>query len=135
CGLVLQALAGHDALDPGSAALPVPDFNATLREGVAGLRIGVVRDYFFDYVDPEIVAAVDAAVEVLRGLGATIEEVELPLARQAAIINAPLIQAEATAYHLPTLRSRWDDYSPGVRLRFLGGIGVTGTMYANAQRA
>lgn len=125
CGLVLQAL----------AEVPVPDVMTGLERGVAGLRLGLVRDYFFEHVDPEVSSAVEGAVSVLKSAGARIEEVSLPLVREASFINAPIIQSEALAYHLPALRTRWDDYSPQVRLRLLGGLGATGTMYANAQRA
>lgn len=135
CALVLQALAGHDPLDPGSAQVPVPNYTAGIRQGVSGLRIGLIRDYFFENIDPEVAQAVDVAAGVLEGLGAKTEEVSFPLAHQASLINAPIIQSEALAYHLPTLRTRWNDYSPQVRLRLLGGLGATGTMYANAQRA
>ncbi len=135
CGLVLQGLAGYDDQDPGSANVPVPDFTATVRQGVAGLRVGVVRDYFFENVDSQVLEAVEAAMAVLRSAGARLEDVSFPLARQSSLINAPIIQSEATAYHLPALRAHWNDFSPPVRLRLLSGIGATGAMYANAQRA
>lgn len=135
CGLLLNALAGHDPPDLGSADLPVPDFNATLSRGAAGLRVGILRDYFFENVDPEVANAVEAAAALLGTSGAKLEEIAFPLARQAAIINAPIIQSEALAYHLPFLRTRPGDYSPQVRQRLLGGLGATGVMYTNAQRA
>jgi len=48
CALALEALAGHDPLDPGSADVPVADYRATLRRGVAGLRIGYARRFSDD---------------------------------------------------------------------------------------
>ena len=135
CALLLQVLAGHDPFDPASAPVPVPDYRRDLRGGVACLKIGVVREYFFDHVDPEVVGAVEAAVGVLVAAGAEMQEVSFPLVQHAAMINAPIIQSEAAAYHLPFLRSHWHDYSPQVRLRLLGGLGATGAMYVNAQRA
>src|SRR5438552_9975448 len=48
CAVLLQALAGFDPLDPCSAREPVPDMLASLDGSVAGLRIGLNRDYFFD---------------------------------------------------------------------------------------
>jgi aspartyl-tRNA(Asn)/glutamyl-tRNA(Gln) amidotransferase subunit A len=76
--LVLQAIAGHDPMDSTAAQVPVPDYRAGLGAGVQGLRIGIPREYFIDGMDPEVERAVRAAVEVLRGLGATTEEVSLP---------------------------------------------------------
>src|SRR6516164_7331631 len=46
CALLLQAMAGHDPADPASANRPVPDFTAGIRDGVKGLRVGVVRHFF-----------------------------------------------------------------------------------------
>lgn len=135
CALLLNVLAGHDPRDPASAAVPVPDYTRRLRDGVRGLRIGVVRDYFFQRLDPEVRSAVEAAIPVMEQAGAQIEEVALPLAHQSSFISSPIIQSEASAYHLPFLRTRADEYSPEVRLRLLNGLAVTGTTYANGQRA
>src|SRR3954471_18758954 len=56
--LVLQALAGHDPADPGSASIAAPNFSAGLGKPVRGLRIGVVRNHFFGRAQPEVEAAV-----------------------------------------------------------------------------
>ena len=132
---VLNALAGYDPRDPASARVPTPDFTQGLRDGVRGLRIGVVRDYFFQHLDTDVAAAVEGAVTVLEHTGATLVDVTLPLVHRASVINAPIIQGEAAAYHLPLLRTRWNDYSPEVRARLLAGLAVTGSMYLNSQRA
>ena len=78
CAFMLQALAGHDPADPASAREPVADYLADLEGGVKGLRIGVVRDYFFDQVEPETVAAFERAVGELGRLGATVRDVTIP---------------------------------------------------------
>src|SRR5262249_13088267 len=57
CALMLQALAGYDAADPAPSRESVPDYTASLRQGVRGLRVGVPRDYFFHDVKPEVAAA------------------------------------------------------------------------------
>jgi aspartyl-tRNA(Asn)/glutamyl-tRNA(Gln) amidotransferase subunit A len=72
--LVLQALAGHDPRDPTSAARAVPDFSAEIERGIRGSRIGVARAFFFEQCDPEVVAAVEAALAALEDLGAIVEE-------------------------------------------------------------
>jgi aspartyl-tRNA(Asn)/glutamyl-tRNA(Gln) amidotransferase subunit A len=76
--LVLQVIAGADPLDSTAAPVPVPDYRAALGGGVAGLRIGIPREYFIEGMDPEVERAVRAAVDVLRDLGAKTEEVSLP---------------------------------------------------------
>ena len=75
---VLQVIAGADPMDSTAAAVPVPDYLASLGGGVKGLRIGIPREYFIDGMDPEVEQAVRAAVEVLRALGAQTEDVSLP---------------------------------------------------------
>ena len=134
-GLMLNGLAGHDPKDPASADLPVPDFTAGLRDGVSGLRVGVLRDYFFRSLDPDVQLAVEEAVRVLERQGAQIRDVTFPLASQIAVINSPIIQSEAATYHLPKLRNNWEQLSTKVRARLLPGLAVTADIYLNAQRA
>jgi len=76
--LVLQAIAGHDPMDSTSAPVPVPDYAAGLGQGVEGLRVGIPAEYFIEGLDPEVEAAVRAAIEILKGLGAKTESVSLP---------------------------------------------------------
>lgn len=75
----LQVIAGHDERDSTSVLTPVPDYLAQLDTPLTGLRIGVVREYALGSgVDPQVSAAVDAAIAVYRKLGAEVVEVSLP---------------------------------------------------------
>jgi aspartyl-tRNA(Asn)/glutamyl-tRNA(Gln) amidotransferase subunit A len=76
--LVYQAIAGHDPLDSTSAPTPVEDPLAALRSGVEGMRLGVPREYFVEGLEPGVRTSVEAAIEVLRSLGASVEQVSLP---------------------------------------------------------
>ena len=82
CALLLQGLAGYDPDDPFSADLPVPDFTADLEKGVKGLKLAVCPDLIDVDIDKPIADAFDAAVEVLRGLGAAVEEVKCSFANE-----------------------------------------------------
>ena len=113
----------------------MPDFTAGLRDGVSGLRVGVLRDYFFRSLDPDVQLAVDEAVRVLERQGAQIRDVTFPLASQIVVINSPIIQSEAATYHLPKLRNNWEQLSTKLRARLLPGLAVTADIYLNAQRA
>src|SRR6185437_9568619 len=77
--LVMQAMAGVDPVDPTTVDRPVPDYSTDLNKGVKGLRIGYLRRFhtrdFPGHAD--VVRALDSAVETLRGLGATIVEVDV----------------------------------------------------------
>jgi len=97
CALLLQAVAGHDPLDSTSVDTPVPDYRATLREGVKGLKIGLPREYFIDGLDPEVRGAVETAVAVYRDLGADIVEVSLPHTDYAVASYYLIADAEASS--------------------------------------
>src|ERR1700722_18761396 len=75
CAIMLQAIAGHDSKDPASADRPVPDYRAALTGDIKGLRIGVLRHLFEqDAPTPAVAkAALEAAFDVLRGLGVNFE--------------------------------------------------------------
>ncbi|UCC14026.1 MAG: Asp-tRNA(Asn)/Glu-tRNA(Gln) amidotransferase subunit GatA [Gammaproteobacteria bacterium] len=76
--MLLGAMAGHDPRDSTSAEVPVPDYLAALETPLSGIRIGVVKEFFDEGLDSDNAAAVGKALEVLRGLGASVEEVSLP---------------------------------------------------------
>jgi aspartyl-tRNA(Asn)/glutamyl-tRNA(Gln) amidotransferase subunit A len=76
--LLLQVMSGQDTKDSTSAPEPVPDYLKDLHKPVEGLRIGVAREHQIDGTTPEIRAAVDAAIDQYRKLGAKIVDVSLP---------------------------------------------------------
>ncbi|MGE0868655.1 MAG: Asp-tRNA(Asn)/Glu-tRNA(Gln) amidotransferase subunit GatA [Kofleriaceae bacterium] len=94
---VLEAIAGHDPRDSTSLDAPVPRFRDAIRDDVAGLKVGLPRQYFEGKIDPEVRAAIDRAASVLRERGAKTVEVSLPhtqLALPAYYLVAP---AEASS--------------------------------------
>src|ERR1700689_4482415 len=76
--LVLRTIAGRDPMDSTSAEVPVPDYVAELEKPVKGLKIGVAKEYFGSGLDPEVRAAVEAAIQKLAALGCEIVPVSLP---------------------------------------------------------
>ncbi len=76
--LLLKVLAGHDPLDSTSVDTPVPDYPATLDAAPNNLRVGLVREFFGEGLDPEIEASIRDAVRVYQAAGATVKEVSLP---------------------------------------------------------
>jgi aspartyl-tRNA(Asn)/glutamyl-tRNA(Gln) amidotransferase subunit A len=132
--LVLGVIAGHDPADPASAAVPVPDYGARLEDGVRGLRVGLPRRYFFEGADAEVLAAVEAVADALRAEGATVRDVDIPNLELAGQAFAPIISAEAAAYHQRNLRERPEDYGDDVRLRLTQGTLYSAVQYVNAQR-
>ena len=84
--IVLQAISGHDPRDSTSVDLPVPDYPReveALRRSGRAWTLGIPREYFGGGLDPEVEAAVQAAIEVYRKLGCRIREVSLPHTKYA----------------------------------------------------
>ncbi len=133
--LLLQALAGYDAGDPGSVDVPVPDYTASLAGDMTGRVLGVPTNWFFDRIEPDVESAYRSAVETLRGSGATIREVELPLIEAYMPTEYALFGAEASSYHQPTLRTKADLYEPDVRALLEAGEMIYATDYIRALRA
>lgn len=135
CALAMQALAGHDPGDPGSAHEPVPDYGADLRKGVAGLTIGRARAYDEEAgVDAEVTAALDEAAAQWRALGARVVDVMLPSKRRMDACIQTILLAEGFAIHGEWLRTRPQDYGRVTRERLMMGAFVSGADYVQAQR-
>ncbi len=94
---LLQAIAGHDERDSTSVNEPVPDYVAALGRDIAGLRIGLPREYFAEGLDPQVRAAVEAAVRQLESLGAETVEISLPNTEHAVAVYYIIATAEASA--------------------------------------
>jgi len=94
---MLKVIAGHDGRDSTSVNRPVADYNAALDGNIKGLRLGLPKEYMVGGLDPEVKAAVDAAVKQLQSLGATVEEISLPHTEYAAAAYYIIAPAEASA--------------------------------------
>jgi aspartyl-tRNA(Asn)/glutamyl-tRNA(Gln) amidotransferase subunit A len=134
CALMMNALAGYDALDPASAAVPTEDYTAALDRGVTGLRVGVLRSWYTPDTNPEVAAAVDAAVAVLGELGAVVSDVTLPSVGLAPAYHV-IAMSEAYAYHAADLRETPEKFALTLRNRLLSGALYQAHEYVNAQRA
>jgi aspartyl-tRNA(Asn)/glutamyl-tRNA(Gln) amidotransferase subunit A len=134
--LLLNAIAGHDPADPGSAPHPPEDYTRDLHKGLKGLRIGFVR-HFHEHdqpATPETAAALEAAAALLAAEGARVTNLVLPPLGEFAGVNRTIMLAEATAIHEAWLRERPGDYARITRRRLLPGMFVTGADYVQAQR-
>ncbi len=96
-GLILGVMAGHDPKDSTSMNVPVPDYMATIGQGVKGLRVGVPKEYFIDGMQPATEKAVRAAIAQLEAMGAEIREISLPHTRYALSTYYLIAPAEASA--------------------------------------
>jgi aspartyl-tRNA(Asn)/glutamyl-tRNA(Gln) amidotransferase subunit A len=133
--LMLNVIAGHDPNDASSSAAPVPDYSDGLGAGINGLRIGVIRE-LSARLEPAVETSFRVALEVLKGLGASIEEVSIPYLAASATITARtmVVRAEALEYHERWMRERPDDYGADVRRLLEQGMAVTAVNYVRGQR-
>ncbi len=95
--LILNAIAGADPQDSTSLPTPTPDFTAQLGHEIRGLRLGVAREHSMEGVDPQVQAAVSAAVAHYSSLGAEIVEISLPHTDYTVAAYYVLATAEASA--------------------------------------
>lgn len=132
--VVLAAIAGPDPDDPTTLPDPVPDYTASIDDGVAGLRIGLDPVWALDRIDAGITAAVEAAADVMRDRGAEIVPLTLPDMATAVEGWPVLCGVEAAAAHAETYPSRAGEYGPyfGYFLRM--GAEASGVDYARANQ-
>jgi aspartyl-tRNA(Asn)/glutamyl-tRNA(Gln) amidotransferase subunit A len=97
------------------------------------VRIGLLHE-LRDGVAEEVGGAFDAAVEVLRALGAEVTDSAVPDLHLVNDIGFALIEAEAASFHSAWLRERPDDYAPQTRLGLEAGHAMPATQYVDAQR-
>ena len=93
---LLEVLAGHDPMDSTSLTSPVPEISAHLSDGVQGKRIGLCTD-LVEGSDPEVVAAVRRAAEVLAAAGAEVVELSIPELRYGLSAYYLIAPAEASS--------------------------------------
>lgn len=127
--LMLSVIAGHDPGDSTSAEVPVADYAAALHASVAGMKIGVPREYFVSGIDPQVAQAVRAALANFEKAGAEIIEISLPHTEYAIPTYYIVATAEASSNlarydgihygrRAPVAKDLWDVYTKSRREGF-----------------
>ncbi len=130
--LMLSAIAGYDPRDSTSVEAPVPNYTAALRARVSVLRLGVPRAVFYDKLDPEIEAAVNAALGLLRRLTAGFREVSLQPISDTLAPN--IVLAENYAFHAPYFAKTPQLYDAAIGRNLRQGSEVTTAAYIQSRR-
>jgi aspartyl-tRNA(Asn)/glutamyl-tRNA(Gln) amidotransferase subunit A len=95
---MLKAIAGYDSADSTSVPQDVPDYTAALQKGLKGVRVGIPKEYSATAgMDPEVLSAVDNAVQIIEDLGAEKIEVSLPHAEYAVAAYYVIAPSEASS--------------------------------------
>jgi aspartyl-tRNA(Asn)/glutamyl-tRNA(Gln) amidotransferase subunit A len=132
--LMLSVIAGHDRRDATSSRRPVPATLTTLDAPIAGLRVGVADNYYFDGIDAEMESGVRDAIRRIGDLGARIETLALPDPENMTSISNVIARAEAAAIHHRVLRERPHELGAAVRARLGIGFSISATDYLQALR-
>jgi aspartyl-tRNA(Asn)/glutamyl-tRNA(Gln) amidotransferase subunit A len=135
--LMLQVIAGYDAQDTASIDVPVPDYAATIAAATSSLRLGILRAYFYDALNPEIQAAMEAALSVLKTLTSTQRDIA-PLATNSSYSSVmdpyvTILRAEAYAYHKEYVSKSPELYQAQTLKRIQAGADVTTSAYIQAR--
>jgi len=128
--ILLNVIAGFDALDPTTVNVPVADYTRGLTLSTRKLRVGIPRQPFFNSLDAEVAKAVDEAVAVIRKLVASVGDVELPAAGNPAQVWGP----EIYAYHAKGITETPEKYQPQTRAQILRDGDIKAVTYAQARR-
>jgi aspartyl-tRNA(Asn)/glutamyl-tRNA(Gln) amidotransferase subunit A len=136
CALLLNVIAGYDQADPASSSKAIEDFTTGIDGGIKGLRIGVVR-HFWERdlrVDAELSAALEHALEVLRELGASTEDVAMRPLQAYSDVKIVTAETELFSLHLPELIARAGAFGQDFRARSLAACLFTAEDYVRASR-
>ena len=135
CAVTLQAIAGYDPNDAYTRNAPAPDYLDGIDAGIQGMRFGVLSDRVnAEGVEPDVANTVNAAVGQLGELGASVEEVSIPLIAQSAAISTTLIYVDATAVHRQGLQDYPEKYDHNNRVRLLTGALIPAQAHQKAAR-
>jgi aspartyl-tRNA(Asn)/glutamyl-tRNA(Gln) amidotransferase subunit A len=132
CARIMSVIAGHDPRDPTSSSEPVPDYEAALTGDIRGMKIGVPANYFLDDVDPEVMAAFESAIAVLKDRGAVIVAVTVPHMDAVVAYGSILSRVEGAAIHAQWMRERPQDYAIHLNARLYASYGIPATIYVEA---
>jgi aspartyl-tRNA(Asn)/glutamyl-tRNA(Gln) amidotransferase subunit A len=108
---VLEVIAGRDPNDSTSTTAPVPDYAAEIAKPVAGLRIGIPKEYFGEGMDDGVRKKVEAGIEVLKKLGCKMVQIHMPHTDYAIAVYYVIATAEASSN-----LARYDGVRYGLRV-------------------
>jgi aspartyl-tRNA(Asn)/glutamyl-tRNA(Gln) amidotransferase subunit A len=134
--ILLQIVAGHDPEDPGSVDMAIPDYSAALTGSVKGMVIGVPTQWLEKEAPPSptAMAAFEAALDVFRGLGASVRPVTLPPIERFDDVKKIIAISELFTIHAADLRKRPELFGASLRYRIIAGGLIRAEDYVQAMR-
>ncbi|MGY2492243.1 amidase [Cupriavidus sp. CP313] len=132
CARLLAVIAGADARDATCSSASVPDYERELTGDIAGLRVAVPVNYFYDDAGPDVRQCMEESLRVLAALGAEIVEVDVPDPGKLYHLGNLISQVEAAAIHSKLLRQFPDEYPLVLKTRMESGFYVSAVDYLSA---
>jgi len=134
--ILLHALAGYDANDPTMSEHPLADCLKDLKSGIKGKTIGVIEHFYTkdSPADPDQVKGIEAAIAVLKSLGANVRTITVSPLSLWTDCNRTIHACEAYAIHEKDLQERPEDFAMLTRNRIMAGAFVSSAKYINAQQ-
>ncbi len=133
--LMLTVLSGEDPGDPGSLAMPAPDFSRQMLEFTSPPRIGLVREYFSETANSEMWSHTEGVAQRLAASGAEVVELTLPPSFSSAhSVQRIVMNVECAAFHEQFFKDRADEYGSKIRANIEMGLLVPAAKYLQAQR-
>jgi aspartyl-tRNA(Asn)/glutamyl-tRNA(Gln) amidotransferase subunit A len=134
CALVLQEIAGYDPKDALCSEEPIDVYTKNLGEKVAGMKIGLIVDYYDNLMVGNVKENFSTAVRLLQSLGMKTVELSIPHMDVVPAVHTVVSRAELISDHDPYLRSRPRDYSAELLYRHIQALMFPAGSYVTAQR-
>ena len=133
--ITIQAIAGYDPKDRYSWNVPVPDYRQALTGDIQGIKLGVVQERMDSPdLDPEFRDTVAKAISALGELGASSQDVSIPLAPKAGALTMSILSVEWSNLHRPLFEPNIDELDHNNKIRFLTGSVIPAQYYYKAQK-
>lgn len=132
CALAMNAMAGPDALDATCAPFPVPEIDLPSLPTLAGVRVGVPENFFFDRIHPDVAGCVRRSISSMEQHGASLRALRVPDMAEA-YLAARIVQLCETA----SLYAHYTDqhlFGTDVWRLIQQGTSIAGHEYVSAQR-
>ena len=135
CAITLAAVAGHDPKDGYTWDVPVPDYLAAMQGGMEGLKVGVITERVEgESVDPQVRDLVVNAIAQLGELGASIQQIDIPLIAQSAAISTAVTYGDVSGVHREGIENNLREYDYNIQLRLLTGAILPAQAHQKAVR-
>ena len=133
--ITLGAIAGHDPRDAYTWDIPVPDYRSALDGNISGMRIGVIAEQLNNnLVETDVREAFVKATTVLGEIGASVDEISLPLTEYASVMSGVLLNVEPAGTYRDWVRDRLQDFGHDNRIGLLTGSIIPAQAYYKAQK-